>query len=75
MLQSISEFFDSTPYGIEIHPGDKRNTLRDLLNSSKKIIVQFEAIFGKKPLILIENRTGQFIENGLNICKFMNLLK
>ena len=71
---SISKHFGIPPYGIENHPGDKRNTFKDLKKSICLIIESFFKEFNQEPIILLENRTGQFISNGKQITDFWNSL-
>ena len=63
MTLSISKFFSKPAAIIEIHPGDKRNSFEDLVESMRLLVDKYDAEFKVKPLILLENRTGQFISS------------
>jgi hypothetical protein len=70
MIISISEHLKAPAFAIEIHPGDRRNGYGDLIRACKEIQVRYGAALGKAPLILLENRTGQFISTGSHIADF-----
>ncbi len=64
MIISISEFFEIPPFVIEIHPGDKRNSFDNIAESITYLLGMYRSKFNVEPLVLLENRTGQFISNG-----------
>lgn len=70
MIISICTFFARPASIIEIHPGDTRNSYEDILESAKVLLERYAAEFKKEPLILLENRTGQFISRGKDIASF-----
>jgi hypothetical protein len=55
---------------IEIHPGDKRNSYADIIEVARRLIERHEEVFGVQPMVLLENRTGQFISTGTDIATF-----
>ena len=74
MLIAISRFFGTPPSIIEIHPGDKRNSFKDIIKSVKCLLDKCNNEFKTEPLILIENRTGQFISSGRDIYNFWKFM-
>ena len=75
MIISISKFFGIPAAIIEIHPGDNRNSFENIVTSIAFLWDRYYEEFKIEPLILIENRTGQFISNGkdiLNLWKFLS---
>jgi len=64
MVLDISAYLGKTPDKIEIHPGDRRNSNEYLIESVKCLIDSFESAFNVRPDVLLENRTGQFIQEG-----------
>jgi hypothetical protein len=70
MVTSISEFFGKAASIIEIHPGDRRNSFEDILTFAKILTERYVAEFRMGPIILLENRTGQFIQRGTDISSF-----
>jgi len=70
MMLDISIFFGLPPAAIEIHPGDRRNTYQDIANGVSFLLEGFKKEWEYAPLILLENRTGQFISNGFQIQDF-----
>ena len=74
MICEISSFLGSPPYAIEIHPGDQRNTFQSIKESSELFYFEYESRFNRIPLILLENRTGQFISNGDHMYNFWMFL-
>lgn len=73
MLLLIAKFFNKSPDIIEIHPGHKENSYKDIISSAEFILNEFENEFEERPYILIENRTGQIISNGREISLFWEL--
>lgn len=74
MTIRIATQLNAVPAAIEIHPGDKRNGYRDIVNAMGSIRDSFETNFESKPRIFLENRTGQFIEDGTTIKRFWEYL-
>lgn len=74
MVISISKFFGIPPTIIELHPGDRKNSFEDILKSIMFLLDKYNEVFGVEPLILIENRTRQFISNGRDINRFWKFL-
>ncbi|MDA8141115.1 MAG: hypothetical protein M0036_20920 [Desulfobacteraceae bacterium] len=74
MVLAISKRFGIPPAGIEIHPGGKHNTCKDLVRSITTIRDKFERSFRVNPFIVLENRTGQFVSNGEQINDFWQTL-
>ncbi|MFA4877027.1 MAG: hypothetical protein WC586_06405 [Methanoregula sp.] len=67
MILDISDFLGTPSAKIEIHPGDRRNSFADIVRGVKTIQTGYQDSFGIIPEILLENRTGQFISDGLEI--------
>jgi len=74
MAITISKRFGIPPAGIEIHPGGRSNTNKDLIRSIVTIRAKFEKTFKIAPFVVVENRTGQFISNGDQIAGFWETL-
>ena len=74
MVMAISHALGAPASVIEIHPGDRRNTFKHILDSVRYIQRAYENEFGVNPMILLENRTGQFITTGTDIASFWNCL-
>jgi hypothetical protein len=70
MLINIARRLSLPPAAIEIHPGDRRNSIHDLIRAIHLIQKRFQTDFGVRPLILIENRTGQFLSTGRELAAF-----
>jgi len=75
MTLNISKFLSKPPFAIEIHPGDNRNKYSDICEAANFLIERYFAELKVRPLILLENRTGQFISKGSDISCFWKLLK
>lgn len=75
MVISISRYFGLSASAIEIHPGDKRNRFQDILEAIVSLLSQYYKQLGTEPLILLENRTGQFISSGRDIADFWQYVK
>lgn len=74
-LCNIIDFFEITPYAIEIHPGNYENGKNNIHTFSKAIEIlhkSFENKYQEEILIFIENRTGQHIKDGNDIKEFWN---
>jgi len=69
MTISISDFLEKPAKAIEIHPGDRRNSFSDIAQSVEILLKAYKERFGIEPLVLLENRTGQFISCGKDILK------
>jgi hypothetical protein len=74
MALAISKRFGIPPVGIEIHPGGKHNTYKDLVRSIITIRDKFEKSFQAIPFVVLENRTGQFVSNGEQINNLWQIL-
>jgi hypothetical protein len=74
MIISISERLKAPSVAIEIHPGDRRNSQEDLIGACREILTRYGTAFGKKPQILLENRTAQFISTGSELADFWEAL-
>jgi hypothetical protein len=70
MLILLSEYFGVPPIAVEIHPGGFLNSNDNLINGSRLLLKRYEVIFGHLPLILLENRTRQFISTGEELERF-----
>ena len=69
----IIEFFSELPRAIELHPGIStrgKNTIKTFSKAIQIIIDDFKSKFNLVPLIMIENRTGQIIQDGESITNF-----
>jgi hypothetical protein len=75
MIFSIVNYLGSPPSIIEIHPGDKQNTNNDLAAIQNLILDSFNSTYGFKPLMLLENRTEQFISTGRQISDYWSDIK
>ena len=67
MVISISQYLGGPATIIEMHPGDRRNSYKDISSSILFLMDQYYEAFQVKPLILLENRTGQFISSGSDL--------
>jgi len=74
MIISLSQFFGLPARAIEIHPGDKRNSFQNIITSIEFLLSQYKSKMESEPLILLENRTGQFISTGKEIKLFWDYL-
>jgi len=74
MIISLSQFFGLPASAIEIHPGDKRNSFQNVMTSIESLLSKYKSKMDSEPLILLENRTGQFISNGKEIKLFWDYL-
>ena len=64
MLLFVARHLSLPPALIEIHPGDTRNSIDDIINAVRFIQQTFHSEFATRPLILLENRTEQFLSTG-----------
>jgi len=74
MVISISKFFSLPATVVEIHPGDRRNSSEDIGLSISLLLDKYKEEFKVEPLVLLENRTGQFISDGKEIDGFWKIL-
>jgi hypothetical protein len=75
-LFSIIDFFSSTPYAIEIHPGISekgKNNEKTLSRAIQRLHDTYTDRYGEEVLIFIENRTDQYIQDGSDIQSFWEL--
>ena len=70
MLLNIARHLSLPPAAIEIHPGDRRNSIEDVIAGIRIIQKRFRAEFSSHPLMLLENRTEQFLSTGRNLAAF-----
>lgn len=73
---SIIDFFCSTPYAIEIHPGEYeegKNNEKTLSKAIQGLHGAYTDRYGEEVLIFIENRTNQYIQDGSDIESFWKL--
>jgi len=69
MVLEISDVLGKPADRIEIHPGDRRNSTREIIDSVVFLLDTYEGAFGMRPQVLLENRTGQCIQEGKEIRK------
>jgi hypothetical protein len=69
-LLYIAHYLSLPPALIEIHPGDARNSIDDIINAVHFIQQIFHSEFATRPLILLENRTQQFLSTGHELARF-----
>lgn len=74
MTLDLGRFFGKPPRYVEVHPGDQRNTCKDLLSAVHVLLDGHMAVFGRKPVVLVENRTGQFISKGSDVASFWQFI-
>jgi hypothetical protein len=74
MVVAISRFLGKPADAIEIHPGDRRNSFEHVITATESLLDKYGQEFKTKPLMLIENRTGQFISTGKEILGFWQFL-
>jgi hypothetical protein len=67
MVINISRYFGLAAAAIEIHPGGNENSYADLVRSIRYLIEKYSKVFNIEPLILVENRTSQFISTGVDV--------
>ncbi len=75
---SIIDFFKYPPYAIEIHPGMSKKGKNNIKTFSQAINTLHNEYFDKygiSPLIFIENRSNQYIQDGTGIKEFWNYFK
>ena len=72
------EFFSASPKAIELHPGISnrgKNTIKAFAKAIQIIVNDIKSKFNLAPLIMIENRTGHIIQDGVSIASFWNYFK
>lgn len=74
MIHNITRFFHHPASVIEIHPGFKENTFQDIARFISKLRSSYKKEFNITPLILLENRTEQFISTGKDIENYWHFL-
>lgn len=75
MIAGIAEWLGAAPAAVEIHPGDRRNREEDLVGAMIAIRAALEERFGEAPVVLLENRTGQLVQDGASIARFWDCLR
>ncbi|MBS7631151.1 hypothetical protein KEJ47_06200 [Candidatus Bathyarchaeota archaeon] len=70
MIKLISIQLGKPADFIEIHPGYQRNKYEDIAVAILEIIDGYKKAFDVEPLIMLENRTEQFISKGRDIRDF-----
>ena len=70
MLLFVARHLSLPPAFIEIHPGDARNSVDDIINAVRFIQQAFHSEFATRPLIFLENRTEQFLSTGHELARF-----
>ncbi len=74
----LIEYFRAPPKAIELHPGISnrgKNTIKTFTKAIQIIIDDIKSKLNLDPLIMIENRTGQIIQDGKSIASFWNYFK
>lgn len=74
MIILISKYLNYPASAIEIHPGDKRNSYENVAESIERLLLEYKKEFNIEPLILLENRTEQFISTGTDIKNYWDFL-
>lgn len=67
MQIGLAEHLGVMPFAIEIHPGNRPNSVADVLDGAASILEAFGKKFGREPLVLLENRTGQVVSDGKHL--------
>ena len=70
MIFSIADYLNHPPTVVEIHPGYRDNSFKDVASFTEMILGSFRDKYGKAPLVLLENRTEQFISSGNEIKEY-----
>jgi hypothetical protein len=70
MLIEIAKYLGRPPSKIEIHPGGRENTYRDIAIAMASIQDTFSEAFGTSPDIILENRRGSVVSRGPEIAEF-----
>lgn len=74
MLLAICRHLGYAASFIEVHPGSRRNTNEDLVCACRDILAAFKEKYSSRPVILLENRTNQFISTGEGLRSFWSHL-
>lgn len=77
-ISLIFDYFKKPSLAIEIHPGVSNRNNNTLTTFSKAIdilLTRIKSNYNYYPLIMIENRTGHIIKDGISIFKFWNHFK
>mgnify|MGYP000850970081 FL=1 len=75
MIVEIQDFLGRPADVIEIHPGDRRNSYVDLGLAVSSIVEGHRNVFDTKPLVLLENRTGQIVSNGNGVAEMWHCIR
>jgi hypothetical protein len=70
MLIEIAGHLGHPPSKIEIHPGSRENTYRDIALAMASIQDTFSHAFGTSPEIILENRRGSVMSRGPEMAEF-----
>lgn len=70
MLISVTDQLGQPPWGIEVHPGDKRNSYAGLADAMIRIQDAYIDHLKATPNIMLENRHGSLISKGSELCRF-----
>ena len=60
---------------IEIHPGDRKNSFENIACFIRGLLERYHKEYQFYPLILLENRTDQFISNGKEISAYWECIQ
>jgi len=74
MVIQITEHLSKPAEIIEIHPGYNKNTYQNICEMVENLIEVYQAKYGFRPLVLLENRTEQFISRGKDIKELWSYL-
>jgi len=75
MLLNLCDYLGYPASFIEIHPGGRGNSNENLLCACREILEAFEKEYSSTLIILLENRTKQFISTGRHLNSFWKYLK
>jgi hypothetical protein len=70
MLIEIAQYLGHPPSKIEIHPGGRENTFRDIALAMASIQETFFRAFGTLPDIILENRRDSIMSQGPEMAEF-----
>ena len=70
MILAITHYLDHPPSVLEIHPGYRDNTFEDVASATQLILEAYQKKYGKTPIVLLENRTEQFISRDKDIKEY-----
>ena len=70
MILSITDYLHHPPTVIEIHPGYRDNSFEDVASFTETILDSYREKYSMAPLVLLENRTEQFISRGKDIKEY-----